>query len=52
VSIAFEVNRIRELSVHNDGLGGFALAERSLSLTFVKDYDAIPGNRLELLRGK
>jgi hypothetical protein len=25
VSIAFEVNRIRELSVHNDGLGGFAL---------------------------
>ena len=44
VSIAFEVNRILDLSVRDDGLGGFALLERSLSPTVVKDYDAIPGN--------
>ncbi len=44
VSIAFEVNRTLDLSVGNDGLAGFALVERSLSPTFVKDYDAIPGN--------
>ena len=44
VSIAFEVNRILDLSVRSDGLGGFALVERPLSPSFVKDYDAIPGN--------
>jgi GNAT superfamily N-acetyltransferase len=44
VSIAFEVNLILDLSVRDDGLGGFALAERPLSPTFVKDYDAIPGS--------
>jgi GNAT superfamily N-acetyltransferase len=44
VSIAFEVDCILELSVRNDGLGGFALSERPLMRTFVKDYDAIPGN--------
>jgi GNAT superfamily N-acetyltransferase len=45
ISIAFEVSRVLELSVRNDGLGGLALVERPLSPAFVKDYDAIPGNR-------
>ena len=45
VSIAFEVNRILELSVRSSGLGGLELLERPHTPSFVKDYDAIPGNR-------
>lgn len=45
VTIAFEVSRILDLSVPDDGLGGFGLLERPVTPTFVKDYDAIPGNR-------
>jgi GNAT superfamily N-acetyltransferase len=45
VPIAFEVSRILDLSVPDDGFGGFELLERPVTPTFVKDYDAIPGNR-------
>jgi ribosomal protein S18 acetylase RimI-like enzyme len=44
VSIAVEVNHSFELSVLDEGLAGFSLAERPLKPTIVKDYDAIPGN--------
>jgi GNAT superfamily N-acetyltransferase len=44
VPISFEVRSLLELFVRNDGLGGLRLIERSLSPTWVKDYDAIPGN--------
>lgn len=43
VPIAFEVRRVLELSVRRNGLGGFALTERSLAAPYVKDYDAING---------
>jgi len=45
VSIAFEVTSILEVSLCDNGLAGFAFVERPLNPTFVKDYDAIPGNR-------
>jgi GNAT superfamily N-acetyltransferase len=41
---AFEVCAVLELSVRNEGLGGFEFRERQVSPPFVKDYDAIPGN--------
>ena len=45
VPIAFEVSRVLELSLRDGGIGGFELVERPVTPTFVKDYDAIPGNR-------
>ena len=44
ISIAFEVNRILDLSLRNGGVGGFELLERPVTPTFVKDYDTISGN--------
>ena len=44
IPIAFEVNRILDLSLRNGGIGGFELLERSVTPSFVKDYDALPGN--------
>jgi len=45
VPITFEVHSILDVSARNGGLGGFELLERPLRPSFVKDYDAIPGNR-------
>jgi len=44
ISIAFEVSRILDLSLRNSGVSGFELLERPVTPTFVRDYDAIPGN--------
>lgn len=44
ISIAFEVRSVLDLSVRDDGLGGFQLVERPVSPAFWKDYDAAPGN--------
>lgn len=41
ISIAFEVDRIYEVSERESGLGGLALSERRLGARYVKDYDAI-----------
>jgi GNAT superfamily N-acetyltransferase len=45
VPIAFEVSRILDLSIAEDGFGGFRLLERPVAPAFLKDYDAVPGNR-------
>ena len=45
IPIAFEVSRILDLSLRDGGIRGFELLERPVTPTFVKDYDAIPGNR-------
>jgi GNAT superfamily N-acetyltransferase len=45
IPISFEVSRILDLSLRDGGIGGFELLERPVTPTFVKDYDAIPGNR-------
>jgi GNAT superfamily N-acetyltransferase len=44
LSIAFEVDRILDVTVQQGGLGGLPLFERRLAAPYVKDYDAIPGN--------
>ncbi len=44
ISIAFEVDRILEVTVQQGGLEGLTLFERRLAAPYVKDYDAIPGN--------
>src|SRR4029077_1409701 len=41
IPIAFEVERVLDLVVQDNGLGGFLLSERSLDLPWIKDYDAI-----------
>lgn len=43
VSIAFEYDTILELTIVDNGLGGFVLAERPLAVSQIKDYDAIDG---------
>jgi GNAT superfamily N-acetyltransferase len=43
VSIAFEVDRVLDVTVHDDGLGGLTLRERRLETPWWKDYDAIEG---------
>jgi GNAT superfamily N-acetyltransferase len=45
ISIAFEVDRILDLSLRDDGIGGFEFLEHPVTPAFVKDYDAVPGNR-------
>ncbi len=45
VSIAFEYDCILELTIIDNGLGGFVLAERHLAVSRIKDYDAIDGER-------
>jgi GNAT superfamily N-acetyltransferase len=45
IPIAFEVRSILDLAVADRGLGGLVLRERELTSPYVKDYDAIDGNR-------
>ena len=45
ISVAFEVDRVLDLVPMGDGLRGFELRERQLAAPYVKDYDAIVGNR-------
>ena len=44
VSIAFEVDRVLDLTDQDAGLGGLVLLERPLPRPYLKDYDAITGN--------
>lgn len=43
IPIAFEVDRILEVSSEKDRMGRFVLAERKLDTFYVKDYDSIAG---------
>jgi ribosomal protein S18 acetylase RimI-like enzyme len=47
IPIAFEVNRILLVSVTDSGLGEFALSERKLDVSYLKDYDAIDEEKPE-----
>jgi GNAT superfamily N-acetyltransferase len=47
ISIAFQVNRVLEVAVEQNGLGGFALVERPVAAPYLKDYDALPDNSPE-----
>ena len=44
ISIAFEVDRVFDVTVQDHGPGRFRLVERRLYAPYVKDYDAIAGN--------
>lgn len=41
ISIAFVVDRILEVTLTDEGLGGISLAETAVADPYVKDYDAI-----------
>lgn len=41
ISIAFEVDRVFEVTAREEGLGGLVLSERKLGARYVKDYDEI-----------
>jgi GNAT superfamily N-acetyltransferase len=43
IPIAFKVDRVFDVIVHEGGLGGFTLLERRVDVPYVKDYDAILG---------
>ena len=43
IPIAFKVDRIFDVIVHEGGLGGFTFLESSVDVPYVKDYDAIAG---------
>ncbi len=43
IPIAFEVRRVLDVSVRDQGLGGFILTERVVDAPYVKDYDAVEG---------
>ena len=45
VPIAFEVRSLLDVRARGVGLDGFDLSERPVARPYVKDYDAIPGNR-------
>jgi len=45
VPIAFRVDRVLEVSLPDGGLGGIVLTERGVDVPYVKDYDAIDGER-------
>jgi GNAT superfamily N-acetyltransferase len=45
VSIAFVVERVLEVRLPDDGLGGMLLADVPVAHPYVKDYDAIEGER-------
>ena len=45
MSIAFEVDRVLELSVRDRGLGGIVLTERPLAVPYTKSYDDVAGER-------
>ncbi len=47
ISIAFQVDRILDVTVEHNGLGGFACIERPLAVPYVKNYDALPDNSPE-----
>jgi GNAT superfamily N-acetyltransferase len=44
ISIAFEVDRVFDVTVEQNGLGGFVLVERPVAVPYLKDYDALPDN--------
>src|SRR5262249_49981091 len=44
IPIAFTVDRILEVTLVDNGLGGLLLEETKLDAPYVKDYDAIEGN--------
>lgn len=44
ISVAFEVDRVLDVTIPDGGLSGIGLRERPLTAPFVKDYDAITGN--------
>jgi GNAT superfamily N-acetyltransferase len=41
ISIAFEVDRVFEVTAKDEGLGGLVLSERRLGARYVKDYDEL-----------
>jgi GNAT superfamily N-acetyltransferase len=43
ISIAFEVERVFDVSARDGGLGGLVLSERKLDVPYVKDYDTMEG---------
>jgi GNAT superfamily N-acetyltransferase len=43
ISIAFEVDRILEVTLADDGLGGMLLAEVGVADPYLKDYDVVDG---------
>lgn len=43
IPIAFLVERVLEVVVADDGLGGLLLSERPVAVPWIKDYDAIKG---------
>jgi hypothetical protein len=43
ISIAFLVDRVLEVRLPDDGLGGMSLTEADVAAPYVKDYDAIEG---------
>lgn len=45
ISIAFEVESVLDLAALGAGIDGFELVERRLAEPYVKDYDALAGNR-------
>jgi ribosomal protein S18 acetylase RimI-like enzyme len=45
VPIAFEVREVLAVEPADDGLGGLLLSAKTLDAPYVKDYDAVPGNR-------
>lgn len=49
ISIAFSVDTVFRVELIENGLGGVDLIEEKISKPFIKDYDAIGGNRISLL---
>ena len=47
VSIAFEVDRVLDVTACDSGLGGLVLTERRLAVPYRKDYDAHDGGPAE-----
>jgi GNAT superfamily N-acetyltransferase len=47
ISIAFQVDRVFDVTHQHNGRGGFAFIERPLAVPYVKDYDTLPGNSPE-----
>lgn len=43
IPIAFEVERVFDVTARDGGLGGLVLSERRLDVPYVKDYDAAEG---------
>jgi GNAT superfamily N-acetyltransferase len=45
ISIAYLVDRVFDIATPQGGIGGIALAERPVDYPYVKDYDALRGER-------